>query len=94
MSVSNTQGEYIVFLNNDTSVEPEWLKSMVEAMESDQTIGLASSMLLNFDGQTVQSAGILKCDYITPGIWLDMGKDYFKEIYPKVFEISSAIGQR
>jgi GT2 family glycosyltransferase len=88
----HAKGEYIVFLNNDTSVEPEWLAILVEAIESDETIGLASSMLLNFDGRTIQSAGILKCDYITPSIWLDMGKDYFKEVYPKVFEVSSAIG--
>lgn len=86
------KGDYIVFLNNDTSVEPEWLAILVEAMESDGTIGLASPVFLNMDGQTVQSAGILKCDYITPSIWFEMNKDYFKETFPKVFDISSAIG--
>ena len=86
------KGDYIVFLNNDTSVEPGWLAILVEAMESDGTIGLASPVVLNFDGMTIQSAGILKCDYITPSIWFGMNKDYFKETFPKVFDISSVIG--
>ena len=86
------KGDYIVFLNNDTSVEPEWLAILVEAMESDGTIGLASPLFLNMDGKTVQSAGILKCEYMTPSIWFEMSKDYFKEAFPKVLDISSAMG--
>jgi GT2 family glycosyltransferase len=86
------KGDYIVFLNNDTSVEPEWLAILVEAMESDETIGLASPVFLNMDDQTIQSAGILKCGYITPSVWFEMNKDYFNETFPKVFDMSSAIG--
>ena len=86
------KGDYIVFLNNDTSVEPEWLAILVDAMESDETIGLASSLFLNMDGQTIQTAGTLKSDYMMPGYWIEMNKDYFKETFPKVFEISSAMG--
>jgi GT2 family glycosyltransferase len=86
------KGDYIVFLNNDTSVEPEWLAILVDAMESDGTIGLASSLFLNMDGQTVQTAGTLKCDYMMPGYWIDMNKDLLNAAFPKVFEISSAMG--
>ena len=86
------KGDYIVFLNNDTSVESEWLTILVDAMENDGTIGLASSLFLNMDGQTIQTAGTLKCDYMMPGYWIEMNKDYFKETFPKVFEISSAMG--
>jgi GT2 family glycosyltransferase len=86
------KGDYIVFLNNDTSVEPEWLAALVDAMENDATIGLASSLFLNMDGQTIQTAGTLKCDYMMPGYWIKMNKDYSKETFPKVFEISSAMG--
>jgi GT2 family glycosyltransferase len=86
------KGDYIVFLNNDTSVEPEWLAILVDAMESDETIGLASSLFLNMDGQTVQTAGTLKCDYMMPGYWIDMNKDLLNAAFPKVFEISSAMG--
>ena len=74
---NHAKGEYIVFLNNDTSVEPDWLEILVEAMESDETIGLASPLFLNMDGQTVQTAGILKCNYITPSIWFEMNTRVF-----------------
>ena len=86
------KGDYIVFLNNDTSVEPTWLSILVDAMESDDKIGLASSLLLNMDGQTVQTAGTLKCDYMMPGYWIEMNKSCFSVAFPKVFEISSAMG--
>ena len=86
------KGDYVVFLNNDTSVEPEWLATLVDAMESDGTIGLASSLFLNMDGQTVQTAGTLKCDYMMPGYWIAMNKDRLNEAFPKVFEVSSAMG--
>jgi len=86
------KGDYIVFLNNDTSVEPEWLAILVDAMESDETIGLASPLFLNMNGQTVQTAGILKSDYMMPSVWFEMGKDYSKEAFPKIFNVSSAMG--
>ncbi len=72
------KGDYIVFLNNDTSVEPEWLAALVDAMENDETIGLASCLFLNMDGRTVQTAGILKCDYMMPGYWIEMNKKLFR----------------
>jgi GT2 family glycosyltransferase len=89
------KGEYIVLLNNDTSVESNWLATLVDALENDETIGLASSMVLNMDGQTIQAAGIMKCDVwmrAGAGYWIGQGNIRFKETYPKVFEISSALG--
>ena len=89
------KGDYIVFLNNDTSVESEWLTTLVNALENDETIGLASSLILNMDGQTVQAAGILKCDpwmRAGAGYWIDQGRIRFKETFPKIFDISVAVG--
>ena len=51
------KGEYIVFLNVDTKVDPNWLKELVTVMESDKSIGAAQSKLLLFDGRTIDSAG-------------------------------------
>jgi GT2 family glycosyltransferase len=51
------KGEYVVFLNVDTKVDPNWLKELVTAMESDESIGAAQSKLLQFDGRTIDSAG-------------------------------------
>ena len=49
-------GEFIVFLNNDTVVEPGWLDAMVRLARGDPTIGIVGCMLLNADG-SLQEAG-------------------------------------
>ena len=56
-------GKYIIFLNNDTVVDPCWLTYLIDAMERDKTIGLAQSMLLEIDGKEIQVAGWLSTDY-------------------------------
>jgi len=46
VGVKHASGSYVVFLNNDTEVDADWLKEMVKVMESDETIGAAQSKLL------------------------------------------------
>lgn len=46
IGIAYARGEYLVFLNNDTVVEPTWLQEMVTAMVLDQEIGAAQSKLL------------------------------------------------
>ena len=41
--------DYIVLLNPDTKVEPEWLASLVEVGECHQEIGILGSVQLNYD---------------------------------------------
>lgn len=55
-AVKYAAGKYIVFLNNDTQVCYNWLYPLYYLLDSDRTIGLAGSKLLNPDG-TVQEAG-------------------------------------
>lgn len=52
------KGKYILFLNNDTQVQANWLSPLVELMESDQTIGLAGSKLVYSDGHLQEAGGI------------------------------------
>lgn len=54
--ISLARGDYVVFLNNDTVVESEWLLELVKTMESDISIGAAQSKLLLLD-----SPGYLDC---------------------------------
>jgi GT2 family glycosyltransferase len=53
----SANGDYVVFLNNDTVVDPEWLKELVSVMESDRNIGAAQSKLIQFDRKTIDSTG-------------------------------------
>lgn len=49
--------DYVLLLNNDTVVEPDFLKKMVEAAEEEETAGIVGPLIL-FDGKkTIWSAG-------------------------------------
>jgi len=51
-------GDYIVFLNSDTIVEPNWITELINVLESDFTIGAAQSKLLLMDSPSrLDSAG-------------------------------------
>lgn len=58
-AIRSTGAEFIVTLNNDTRVAPGWLAALVEAAESDPTVGMVASKMI-FAGRpdTINSAGI------------------------------------
>lgn len=47
--INLSQAEYIVLLNNDTVVLPDWLDQLVKTVESDDQIGLVGSKILRED---------------------------------------------
>jgi GT2 family glycosyltransferase len=55
-----TKAEFVAILNNDTELEPDWLGSLVDVMQSDSKIGMcASKMLLTDKRDMIESAGIV-----------------------------------
>lgn len=42
----NSSGEYIILLNNDTVVEPNWLEELVKGIETFENAGLVQSLVL------------------------------------------------
>ncbi|MBP1911656.1 GT2 family glycosyltransferase [Thermococcus stetteri] len=49
--------DYVLLLNNDTVVEPNFLTELVKAAESDEKIGSLQALLLKPDGRTIDSLG-------------------------------------
>ncbi len=57
-AVSRTDGELLLFLNNDTAViEPEWLEALIEQAQRP-SIGAAGALLL-YEDDTVQHGGVV-----------------------------------
>jgi GT2 family glycosyltransferase/tetratricopeptide (TPR) repeat protein/MoaA/NifB/PqqE/SkfB family radical SAM enzyme len=52
------RGEYLVFLNNDTIVQPGWLEEMVACATKDEKIGAVGAKLL-YPDDTIQHAGVV-----------------------------------
>ena len=53
------KGQYILFFNNYTQVQPGWLKPLVQLMEKDEHIGIIGSKLVYPDGRLQEAGGIV-----------------------------------
>jgi hypothetical protein len=91
--LSKAKGEYVVFLNNDTKVSPEWLSELVNVMEKRSEVGFAQSLLvlLGKGNCRIDSAGDF-IDYF--GRSSRRGGDWPEHMkaYSKVDEIFSGRG--
>lgn len=83
MATKIAKGDYLLFLNNDTKVTPNFINELLSVSEADQRIAILQSLLLTPTGE-VDSSG----DYID-----ELGIVYSSKIIPdKVRPISSARG--
>lgn len=92
--IERGKGEYVVFLNNDTKVEPGWLGMLVEKLEGDRCVGAAQCKLLAYeDPRRIDSAG---CVIDAHGCAVERGRVRFdlgevdRGQYDRVEEIFSA----
>ena len=58
-AAKEARGEYIFFLNNDTNVQEDWLSTLLETIENDNTIGMVGSKLVYEDGRQQEAGGII-----------------------------------
>lgn len=66
LGIQASHGKYLLFLNNDTEVDPGFLEPLVTLFESNPKAGAASSKILYFNsGDTIQYAGSSRVDPFT-----------------------------
>ncbi len=53
------RGKYILFLNNDTQVQKNWMEALFDVMENDPSIGLSGSKMVYPNGLTQEAGGIV-----------------------------------
>ena len=53
------KGKYILFLNNDTLVQPKWLDYLLETIEKDKSIGMVGPKFLFPNGLLQEAGGIV-----------------------------------
>lgn len=63
----SARGEYLLFLNNDTTVTRGWLESMTGLLDGDSTIGAVGAKLVFGNGALQEAGGIIWSDGSTAG---------------------------
>lgn len=57
-AAKKARGEFILFLNNDTQVQDNWLKPLVDTMQ-DESVGMTGSKLIYSFGAVQEAGGII-----------------------------------
>ncbi len=83
IGAKNAKGNFLLFLNNDTEVTPNFVTELVNAAKTDKQIAICQSLLLKPNGE-IDSSG----DFLDT-----LGRAYSSKIKPKsIKEILSARG--
>ena len=87
------RGNYVVFVNSDTVVDPNWLNELVNVMEENPAIGVCQSKLLSMENPKILDSAGDFIDYY--GVMMRRGGDCMERDegqYDTVEEIFSARG--
>ena len=86
------RGDLLVFLNDDTVVEPDWLDHLVLTAEADPRIGAVGSRILFEDGSVQEAGGIIWGDGPTTGVGRGLPAGSTEYMYVRDVDYVSANG--
>jgi GT2 family glycosyltransferase len=78
IGIAHSKWEYLVFLNQDTRVDKNWLAALVNAAEKNPRAMLFGSKILDFGGKKIQYAGG-EIDFFISPYWVGAGEHDKKE---------------
>jgi GT2 family glycosyltransferase len=58
-AAEHARGKYLLFLNNDTAVCPDWLPPMLEVLETRESVGIVGPRLLFANGKLQEAGAIM-----------------------------------
>lgn len=88
--IKASDSEYVILLNNDTRVYPDFVSKLTEAIEKDKTIfSVSAGMLKMYEPDRMDNAGDLYCAL---GWAFARGKDKPASVYDRKCDIFSACG--
>lgn len=93
--IRKSKGKYVVIMDNDRYVfQKEWLSHLVDAVESDQKIGMVIPMLLYYRTNTIQLVGQVAplSAKITSATYLLGLEEEDKDQFSKIFDIVAGNG--
>ncbi|MGI2906906.1 glycosyltransferase family 2 protein [Tolypothrix sp. VBCCA 56010] len=87
-------GDYIIFLNNDMWVDPQFVRGLIQAVESEPEVVSAGAKILNWDGTRIDFAGAI-CSFAGHAAQVGFGQPYdpqeYNEIKPMLFACGGAM---
>ena len=85
--VQAARGQYIVFLDNDVEVTPDWLTPLLACAESDKDIGACGSKIISPKGDVMCAAPLIKSHYVN-GELVETGLEFTQPLQHDALEVN------